>query len=80
MLSAACASAQRVQKGVVGRYFGFAAKAGQRLHQALADALGQLARGGAGKRHHQNVWCLQCACERAGFLAPAAVAQHQAQV
>ena len=68
--------AQRRQIAVVRLRSAFAAQHARRLGQPGADAVGQFARGGAGKGHDQNVG----GRERAAQAFGAAVAEHQPQV
>jgi hypothetical protein len=70
-------SAQFVEQGVGCAARIFVAEPGRSLAQALADALGELARGGAGEGHHQDLGGQQRTREGGVGVA---VAEHQAQV
>ncbi len=68
---------QRVEQGIGLAPCLLVAEPGRGLAQALADALGELARGGAGEGHHQDLGRQQRAHEDGVGVA---VAEHQAQV
>ena len=68
--------AQITQKLVMRLWLGFTAKALHGFDQPGADAVRQLARGGAGEGHHQNIGRHQ----RLDEAVPGTMAQHQAQI
>ena len=81
--------AARLAFGVVGQQHSqkrvgcigqLATKALRRLQQPGANAVGQFARGGAGKGHHQNLRRAQGAVKAVRGAVGIAVAQYQAQV